>query len=108
MIIIISKYLIPKGYLGLTFWPFIILRNRLGKVDKELLNHEKIHIRQQLDLLVIPFFIWYALEYLYRFVQYRDRYKAYRNLSFEREAYKNEKDLHYLKKRPYLSFLKYL
>jgi hypothetical protein len=80
----------------------------LGKVDKELLNHEKIHIRQQLDLLVIPFFIWYALEYLYRFVQYRDRYKAYRNLSFEREAYKNEKDLHYLKKRSYLSFLKYL
>jgi hypothetical protein len=39
---------------------------------------------------------------------YRDRMKAYYNLSFEREAYGNEKDLAYLNTRSFWKFLKYL
>jgi hypothetical protein len=31
---------------------------------------------------------------------------AYRNISFEREAYANEKDLDYLKRRSFFGFLK--
>jgi hypothetical protein len=108
MIIIISKYLIPRGYIGMTLYPFIILKYKLDKEDENLMNHEKIHIRQQLEMLIVPFFIWYGLEYVYRFVQYRDASQAYRNLSFEREAYKNEKDLDYVKKRSFWNFLKYL
>ncbi len=108
MIIIISKYLIPKGFIGLTFFPFIILKHKSEMLDEVILNHEKIHIRQQLELFIVPFFIWYGLEYVYRFVQYRDKYKAYRNICFEREAYNNEKDLYYLKKRSFWSFLKFV
>jgi hypothetical protein len=33
---------------------------------------------------------------------------AYRNLSFEREAYVNESNLEYLETRKYFSFLNYL
>lgn len=107
MFLIVSKYLIPKGFRGLTVFPFVILRNRKDVGEAVLINHEKIHIRQQLELLILPFFVWYVLEYGIRLLQYRDRHLAYRNISFEREAYGNEKDLGYLKRRSFWRFLNY-
>ncbi|NQY05336.1 MAG: hypothetical protein HRT68_03785 [Flavobacteriaceae bacterium] len=106
--ILISKRIIPKQFLGLTLWPFVILKRDDLKDDEVLVNHENIHLRQQLELLVLPFYFWYSLEYLIRLIQYRDAYKAYRNISFEREAYAMEYDLAYTKKRPIWSFMKYL
>ena len=107
MIVIVFKYLTPKGFRGITIFPFIFFAHKDDKVDATILNHEKIHLRQQLELLIFPFFIWYGFEYLIRLFQYRDRRKAYYNISFEREAYKNEKDLNYLKKRSFCNFVKY-
>ena len=52
MIVLVIKYLIPKGFRGLTVFPFIFLMNKKDKINQELLNHEKIHIRQQLEMLV--------------------------------------------------------
>ena len=72
------------------------------------LNHEKIHIRQQIELLILPFFLWYGMEFLIRWFICKDKNAAYRNISFEREAYAYEKDLHYLKQRSFWKFLKYL
>ena len=106
MFVLVFKYLVPKGYRGLTLFPFIFLLRKEDKRNKVLINHEKIHIRQQLELLVFPFFIWYGIEFLIRLLQYKNWSRAYRNISFEREAYKNEKDLDYLKKRSFWSFLK--
>ena len=108
MFLIVSKYLIPKGYRGLTLFPFVIIRNFLDKENKVLLNHEKIHIRQQLELLILPFFVLYFLEYLIRLVQFKNKNKAYRNISFEREAYVNERNLDYLKTRPFWKFRNYI
>lgn len=108
MFVLVAKYLIPKGYRGLTVFPFVIVKNRLDSENNALLNHEKIHIRQQLELLVLPFFLWYFVEYAVRLLQYRNTHLAYRNISFEREAYAKELDLEYLKKRRIFSFLKYL
>lgn len=108
MILIVFKYLTPRGYRGLTFFPFVILSNSDDALDKAFINHEKIHLRQQLELLVLPFYIWYILEFMYRLVQYKDRKQAYRNISFERESYANEKDLNYIKQRSFWKFLNYL
>ncbi|TDP58362.1 hypothetical protein [Flavobacterium dankookense] len=108
MLIIVSRYLIPKGFRGFTFFPFVFLKYRKDTANEVLLNHEKIHIQQQLEMLVVPFFIWYLLEYTYRLIQYRNSQDAYRNISFEREAYDNEKDLNYLKLRSFWQFLKKL
>ena len=108
MFLIVSKYLIPKGFRGLTLFPFVILRDFLDKENKVLLNHEKIHIRQQLELLILPFFLLYFLEYLFRLIQFKDKNKAYRNISFEREAYQNERNLDYLKNRSFWNFRKYI
>lgn len=86
----------------------MFLANKKDKNNEVFLNHEKIHIRQQLELLVFPFYIWYGLEYLVRLIQYRDRQKAYYNISFECEAYKNEKDLYYLQQRSFWKFMSYI
>lgn len=107
MILIVFKYLTPRGFRGLTFFPFVFLTDKDDKLNTVFINHEKIHIRQQLELLILPFYIWYLTEYLFRLIQYKDRKKAYFNISFEREAYTNEKDLNYIKKRPFWNFLKY-
>lgn len=94
--------------MGVTLWPFIVMRTSELKEDAVFINHEKIHLRQQAEMLVLPFFIWYGLEYLCRCIQYRDNYVAYLNISFEREAYAQERDLDYLEKRRLWSFLAYL
>jgi hypothetical protein len=107
MILIVFKYLTPRGFRGLTFYPFVFLADKDDKLNKVFINHEKIHIKQQLELLILPFYLWYFTEYLFRLIQYKDRKQAYFNISFEREAYKNEKDLNYLKQRPFWRFLKY-
>lgn len=107
MFLIVTKYLIPKGYRGLTVFPFVFIKHRLDKEDLVFVNHERIHLRQQLELLVIPFFIWYFLEFILRLIQYKNTDLAYRNISFERETYANEKDFDYLKNRSFWRFLKY-
>ena len=108
MFLIVAKYLIPKGYRGLAFFPFVFVKYRLDKQNKFFVNHERIHLRQQLELLIIPFFIWYVLEFCLRWIQYKHFDLGYRNISFEREAYANEKDLDYLKQRSFFTFLKYI
>lgn len=108
MKVIVAKYLIPSGFLGFAVFPFVLLASEKHKRDEVLLRHEMIHLRQQSELLVLPFFIWYFLEYVLRLLQYRDRNKAYRNICFEREAYANEKSPDCLKSRPFWNFLKYL
>lgn len=106
--ILISKYIVPKGYLGITIFPFMFLKTKALKGNAVLVNHEKIHLRQQLELLIIPFYIIYMIEFLIRLIQYRKWHLAYRNISFEREAYKNEKDLDYLKSRPLYNTIYYI
>jgi hypothetical protein len=108
MFLIVTKYFIPKGYRGLTVFPFVFVKLWVDKGNMIFINHEKIHLRQQLELLVLPFFIWYFVEYLVRLVQYKNADLAYRNISFEREAYANELNLDYLKKRSFFRFFDYL
>ncbi|WP_343696980.1 hypothetical protein [Flavobacterium sp.] len=108
MFLIVAKYLIPNGYRGMAVFPFIIVKYDFDKTNGVFVNHEKIHLRQQLEFLVIPFFIWYLLEYLIRLIQYKNKDLAYRNISFEREAYGHETDLNYLKNRPFFKFLYYI
>lgn len=108
MFLIVAKYLIPKGYRGMAVFPFVILKYDTDKQNAVFVHHEKIHLRQQLELLVIPFYVFYVLEYAIRLIQYKNKELAYRNISFEREAYANETHLNYLKNRPFFGFLNYL
>lgn len=106
--IIFSRLLIPKNYNGLAIYPFIFLKYRSLSKNDVLINHEKIHLRQQLELLLIFFFIWYILEFIFNLIRYRNWNKAYHQISFEKEAYQNEGNPNYLIDRKFWSFIKYL
>jgi len=108
MIVVTSKYLVPKGYTGITLFPFVFVRNNVLAANPVLINHERIHIRQQAELLIIPFYLWYCIEYGIRYLKYKNGKTAYRNISFEREAYAHEHNPDYLKQRELWGFLKYL
>ena len=108
MFLIVVKYLIPKGYRGMAVFPFVLVKYDFDKTNRVFVNHEKIHLRQQIEMLILPFFIWYVFEFLIRLIQYKNKDLAYRNISFEREAYRNESDLNYLKKRSFFGFLNYI
>lgn len=106
--ILVFKHFFYKNYVGLTFWPFIILKSDSLKEDIALVNHEKIHLKQQFELFIIPFYIFYLVEWLIRSLLYLNFYKGYKNISFEREAYQNEDNLNYPVQRKAFSFIKYL
>ncbi len=106
--IVIFRHFFYRNYVGLSLWPFIILKEDALKKDEVLINHERIHLRQQRELLIIPFYIIYLAEWVLRSIMYLDSYRAYQNISFEREAYANEKNPDYLSQRKTFSFLDYL
>lgn len=106
--ILCSKYLVPKGYSGLTVYPFVFLKHKKFKNDAVLLNHEYIHLKQQLELLMIPFFVWYVIEFMIRLLYFKNWNLAYKNISFEREAFYNEANSNYLNERGFWCFLKYI
>ncbi len=86
----------------------MVVKHDSLKEDIVFLNHESIHLRQQAELLIVFFYLWYGFEFLFRWIQFKNRHKAYRNISFEREAYHYEDELGYLKKRSAYGFLKFL
>ena len=83
---------------GITLWPFILLAQ---PPDEVTVNHERIHIRQQAELLLLGFYTIYIYEWLHYRALGMKGDQAYLLLRFEREAYAHEKELDYLKTRPF-------
>ncbi len=91
---------------GIALFPFILI-HAAHRNSQTILNHEKIHIQQQKELLILPFYIFYLLHYFINLVIYRNHKKAYLNIVFEREAYQNDTNMEYLKTRKLFAVLKY-
>ena len=100
-IIKIKRHPFGKNYLAINLFEFIFTLRDLDLIE---LNHELIHSAQQRELLYLPFFIWYGIEWLILYVKYHDWTKAYLNIRFEKEAYIHQNDLDYLKKRKHFSY----
>ena len=106
--VIYNSWLVPNGYVGITLWPFIFLSgSKRGIIEKKgtkylntLINHEKIHLRQQAELLIIPFYIAYIIDWVATGFTYKD-------IVFEREANANEDDMDYLKGREFWNWINY-
>ncbi len=92
---------------GMALFPFILIKRRRDFANEQLLRHEHIHIRQQLELLILPFYLFYLLNYFVNLIIYFNHDKAYRNIVFEKEAYENDGNIGYLRSRRAWSFLKY-
>ena len=106
MIKLVVKWL-PENVAAMTIFPFIFFMNEEYKNNPETVNHEKIHIKQQLEMFILPFFIWYGIEFLIKRIK-NDSLTAYNNISFEKESYANQNNLNYLSTRKRYSWVKYL
>ena len=89
---------------AITLFTFIISKEPMSP---ETLNHETIHIHQQMELLVIVFYLLYGYYYLRGLVKYKDKQKAYYMIPFEQEAYEYDNQLDYLETRKPYSWTKY-
>jgi hypothetical protein len=76
--------------------------------DPVIINHEKIHRAQQLELLIVGAYLWYLVELIYYIAKYKEWHKAYRSVSFEKEAYYNQENFQYLKQREFLEVINYV
>lgn len=93
---------------GMAIFPFILIKKLKFKQYKDFINHEKIHLVQQMELLVIGFYILYLAHYFYNLIKYLNHNQAYLNIVFEKEAYAMEANTDYLKKRKFLAWISFL
>ncbi len=93
---------------GMAIFPFILIKYPELKHDRQIINHELIHLRQQLELLILPFFLLYISNYLINLLKYRNHDRAYKNIVFEREAYSNDSNYSYLSNRRFSAWIAYL
>ena len=124
---IIRNNIIPfSGYKCINLFGILFARKK-AKIDKATLNHESIHSAQIAEVMIasVPFalllwlltnlwlglllviasyYLWYVIEWLIRL----PKGNAYKNISFEREAYANENYSDYLNERKLFAFLEYL
>ena len=128
--IVIKNKLVPFGdYDCINL--FGILFTKI-KLSDENINHENIHTVQLLELIPIgaiiilfidlfvnmslwyyllsicTFYIFYCIEYLLIRLFHKKQKDAYYDVSFEEEAYINDKNLNYLKTRKRYSSFKYI
>ncbi len=131
MIRLKNPFLPMSGYTAMTVWPFVFVRTDLAHRYTETTDrHERIHARQQQEMLVAGsviaavlalcglgwwsllacplFFWWYAAEWLLRAMWSTSNAWAYRNLAFEREAYARQHDPGYLDRRRPFAWAGYL
>ena len=104
MKIIRQNILPPKGFLAINLFGLLFCKKD-AKINDVIANHESIHTSQMKEMLYIPFYLWYVIEWLIKLLF---KGNAYRNISFEREAYDNQYNLNYLKERKRYSWIKRL
>lgn len=112
---VVKNSLIPfKGFVAINLFGIVFVRKDYEFISvadyQRMLVHEGIHTKQMQELLYLPFYVWYALEWLIRLVIYRDAKKAYCNISFEREAYNKQANFGYIlhRERKRYAFLQYI
>ena len=105
MKIIYNNFIPFNGYKAITIFNLIFVRNghKLTNID---INHECIHIEQIKDCFYIFYYPLYVFEFLFNLLK-MNPHDAYKNISFEKEAYENEKNLDYLIIRKKYSWIKY-
>ena len=102
---IVRTSILPfKGFTAINLLGMLFVHPGVYLSD-ELMNHERIHTAQQREMLFVFFYLAYFLEWLVRLPM---RGNAYRNISFEREAYANQRNLDYLKHRKLYAWRNYM
>lgn len=90
---------------GMAIFPFILVKKAHFKTHSRLIFHELIHFKQQLELLILPFYVLYLLFFLWNLITYGNARTAYLNIPFEKEAYTHENNPNYFTSRKPFAWL---
>lgn len=102
---VVRNNIIPfKGFAAINLFGVLFVRKDV-KLSATLVNHECIHTAQMKEMLYVFFYVWYVLEWVMRLFMPGN---AYRNISFEREAYGNQNNGTYPRDRKHHAWVKYL
>ena len=82
----------PRRFHAITLFPIIFYND--GPMTARDIRHETVHLWQQAAMLIVPFYVLYLLFWVAGLVRYRDRDRAYREIPFERSAYRLERQAH--------------
>ena len=91
---------------AMALYPVMLFQDKSLKKNERIVRHEQIHFKQQIELLIIPFYFLYLLNYLINRLRYKNHEQAYLNICFEREAYQNDHNPLYLSGRRVYSWMK--
>ena len=111
MKIIYTKHFPLKRYSAINIFGILFVREDCKDlVGGRMIRHETIHTKQMKEMLWIFFYLWYGIEWLIIFCSGKhSNFKSiYHDISFEEEAYNNEKNESYLENRKHYSWFKYL
>ena len=126
MKIIRNKHIPFQGFRAINLFGILFVREN-ARIDDVTINHESIHSAQIAEvmiasapfalllwlltnvwfgllLVIASYYLWYVIEWLIRL----PKGNAYKNISFEREAYLNQGNAEYLSTRRLYSFMEYL
>ena len=103
MRIVKNKWLPLKGFTAINLFGVVFTRKE--QLSTKTIRHEYIHTAQMRELVYVFFYVWYLIEFVIRLIQYRNYKEAYRNISFEREAYKYDEEPGYTMWRKRYAFL---
>ena len=104
MKIIRNKYIPFKGFRAINLFGVLFVRGN-ARISERTIRHEAIHTAQMKEMLYIFFYLWYVVEWVIRLFMEGN---AYRNISFENEAYTNEDNIIYLEGRKRFAWIKYI
>lgn len=107
MKIVENKLLPSKNFEAINLFGFVFVRKCII-LDDQMKRHEAIHTEQMKYMGYVFFYLWYGIEWLVRLIQYQNTQKAYFNISFEREAYINDKQIDYTRIRSPYAWTRYL
>jgi len=87
---VIYNSIIPfRGFVAINLCGVIFARKEYKPLGQSVLKHEAVHTMQMQRDGYVHFYAKYLLEYLRGLVKYKNTYLAYRNVSYEVEAYNN-------------------
>ena len=90
------SFFAPIEINAISIFPFVFSRGSMNETTK---RHETIHFQQQLETLVIGFYLIYFYDYLRARIKGKTGKDSYLSIRAEVEAYYNEMDVNYLKNR---------
>lgn len=115
----IFSYIFGEGCQSVFLFPFIFMcksicikpndslirKNEIYRLQTRIINHERIHFYQCMELGIVGFYILYILNFIINIFYYLDVNKAYRNICFEREAYLCDEIHNYHVERKMFTFI---